>query len=171
MSKNIVLLGFMGTGKTRVAQQLAKDLGREFVEMDSIIENREGITINEIFATKGESYFRKVESEVVKELAERGVLVISAGGGVVLNSDNIEKLQENGILICLDAEPEEILRRVGKEKRRPLLNVDDPLRKIKELLSFRKPYYDKIKIHIDTTGKSIEDVVKEVYEKGKGFFR
>ena len=170
--KNIVILGFMGTGKTSIAQQLAKDLGLEFVEMDSIIEDREGITINQIFATKGEPYFRKVESEVAHELANKEGLVISAGGGVVLNSQNIDTLQKNGILICLDAEPEEILKRVSKEIHRPLLNVEDPfpLEKIKELLNFRKPYYGRIAIHVDTTGKDIEEVVgkvKELVEEAK----
>lgn len=158
---NIVLLGFMGTGKTSVAKKLADELGRQFIEMDSIIEEREGMSINDIFAKKGEPYFRMVESDVIKELSSKNGLVISAGGGVVLNPDNIKELQKNSILICLSATPEEIYKRVGDERHRPLLKVEDPLKRIKELLDYRRPYYDKIPIQIDTTGKGVDEVVKE----------
>lgn len=160
--KNIVLLGFMGTGKTGVAKQLAHDLNLEFIEMDSIIESREGIKINEIFAKKGEPYFRKIESDVVNELSNKENLVISAGGGVVLDSSNIDNLRKNGILICLDAQPEEILRRVSRQKHRPLLNIENPLGKINELLKVRKPYYDKIHFHVETTKKNIKEVVSDI---------
>lgn len=162
MDKNIVLLGFMGTGKTAVGRKLANDLKMQFVEVDSVIEERERMTINEMFTKKGEPYFRKVEANVVKELGNKKGLVISAGGGVVLNPDNIKELQRNGILICLNATPEEIYKRVQDEKHRPLLKVSNPLKKIKELLDYRRPYYNKIDLQIDTTGKSIEDVMSEV---------
>lgn len=161
MDKNIILLGFMGTGKTSVAKKLAEDLGMRFVEMDSVISEREEMSINSIFSKKGEPYFRKVEGDIVKELSNKKGMVISAGGGVVLNPINISELQKNGILICLNAAPEEIFRRIKNEKHRPLLNVEDPLKKIKELLDYRKPYYNKIPVQIDTTGKNIDEVVKE----------
>lgn len=154
----------MGTGKTSVGKELASGLKRKFIEMDELIEKKEGTPINNIFAEKGEKYFRKVESGIAGELSAKEGLVISAGGGVVLNPDNIFALEQNGILICLDASPEEIYKRVSKEKHRPLLNVDDPPAKIKELLSFRKPYYDRIRIHVDTNGKSIKKIVKEIKE-------
>jgi len=160
--KNIVLLGFMGTGKTAVAQRLAQDLGREFVEMDALIEDQEKITINDIFATRGEACFRRLEKEMARQLSARQGLVISAGGGVVLAEDNIQALGESGILICLQAAPEEIYRRVARETQRPLLKVADPLLKIKELLAFRKPFYDKIELQVDTTGKSIQQVVEDI---------
>lgn len=158
---NIVLLGFMGTGKTSVAKRLADDLRRQFIEMDTVIEEREGMSINEIFSKRGEPYFRKVESAIVKELGSKNGLVISAGGGVVLDPENIVELRKNGILICLNATPEEIYKRIGNERHRPLLNVEDPLKKIKELLDYRRVYYDKIPIQIDTTGKGVDEVVKE----------
>lgn len=167
MDKNIVLLGFMGTGKTAIGKKLAVDLNMQFVEVDSIIEGKEGVTINEIFSVKGEPFFRKVEADVVKELSKKKGLVISAGGGVVLNPDNIREMQRNGILICLNAAPEEIYKRIKGEGQRPLLNVKDPLKKIKELLDYRKPYYNRINLQIDTTGKSVEEVVKEVKEQVK----
>lgn len=159
---NIVLLGFMGTGKTSVAKTLAESLKMHFVEMDSVIEEKQGMNINEIFAKKGEPYFRKAESEVVRELCSKDGLVISGGGGVVLNPDNIKELEKNGILICLFAVPEEIYNRVKDEGHRPLLNVEEPLKKIRDLLDYRRPYYNRIPIQIDTTGKTILEVVNKI---------
>lgn len=158
---NVVLLGFMGTGKTSVAKMLAESLKMHFVEMDSVIEEKEGMSINEIFAKKGEPYFREAEREVVIELSSQDGLVISGGGGVVLNPDNIKELEKNSTLICLNAEPEEIYNRVKDEDYRPLLNVEEPLKKIRDLLDYRRPYYNRIPIQIDTTGKTILEVVKE----------
>ena len=162
MDKNIVLVGFMGTGKTSIAKKIAEKLDREFIEMDSLIEEREQMSINEIFKIKGESYFRSIENAIVKELTKKNNLVISTGGGIVLNPDNIDSLEQNGLLICLDADPEEIYRRVSREQHRPLLEVSDPLKKIRELLDFRKPYYDKVFVHINTNGKSIDAIVKDI---------
>ena len=165
----------MGTGKSSAGKRLAEALGREFVEMDSLIEQKEGMAINRIFSDKGESYFRDAEAKTVMVLAGRHDLIISAGGGVVLNHKNIDIFRKNSILICLDADPGEILKRVSKEAHRPLLNVADPLTEIKKLLNYRKPYYDKIRIHINTNGKNIEDVVSEIEDivngKDKGFSR
>jgi shikimate kinase len=160
--KNIILFGFMGTGKTSIAKVLADRLGMKFVEMDSVIEKNEGVKISEIFAKQGESYFRKLERDLVKELAGQNGLVVSTGGGVVLDYENVKDFESNGISVCLTAEPEEIFKRIKNEKHRPLLLVPDPLVKIKELLEFRKPYYEKIKLQIDTSGKSIETVVEEI---------
>lgn len=160
----------MGTGKTAVGKKLASDLKMRFVEMDSIIEEREGKKINEIFSEKGEPYFRESERKLVKELSGMDKLVISTGGGVVLNPENIENFGRNGILVCLTAAPEEIYKRVKDEKHRPLLNIKNPLEKIKELLDYRKPFYNKIDIQIDTGGRTVEDVAGEIrvyYEKNK----
>lgn len=160
--KNIVLFGFMGTGKTATGKKLADHLDMEFVEMDGIIEQREGMTINDIFAKKGEPYFRELETRIARELGERQNLVVSTGGGVVLNQRNIEALEKNGILICLQAAPEEIYRRVAAETHRPLLNVSDPLARIKELLLVRQPYYNRIEDQIETTGMSLDQVISAV---------
>jgi shikimate kinase len=152
----------MGTGKTTAGKLLADDLKMKFVEMDSIIEEREEMSIRKIFEERGEVYFRRLERGLVRELSSEEGLIISTGGGVVLNQENITDFEKNGINICLNAEPEEIYKRVKNEKHRPLLDVEDPPSKIKELLEYRKQFYGKIKIQIDTTGKNVKEVVEEI---------
>jgi len=165
--KNIVLVGFMGTGKTAVGKQLAKKLDMRYVNTDNLIEAREDMPINEIFAKKGEPHFRKIEKEVVKDVAAAGGQVIATGGGVVLDNENMDNLKNNGVIICLNATPEDILKRTRSYADRPLLNVPDPLAKIKELLSAREPYYKKADHQIDTSGKSVREVVGEVVRKAE----
>ena len=113
MEKNIVLIGFMGTGKTAVGTRLARRLGREFVDTDNEIEQITGMTIRDIFYKEGEIRFRSEEALIVKRLAERTGLVIATGGGVI-NPDNLHLLKQNGILICLEADPEDILKRSAR---------------------------------------------------------
>lgn len=159
---NIVIVGFMGTGKTVVAKGLAAKLKMEYVSMDDIIEQKEGKSINEVFSQDGEPHFRKVEKKVVEELSKKDGLVIDAGGGVVLDEDNIKNLKKNGVIVCLTVSPDVIYERTKKYTHRPLLNVSDPKKKIKELLDFRAPYYKKADFQIDTSSKSISEVVEEV---------
>lgn len=160
--KNIVLVGFMGTGKTVIAKKLARQLKMRYLEVDSIIEQRQGMNINDIFRTRGEAYFRDVETEVVKELAEQEGLVVSTGGGVVLREENIQALGQSGVLICLTASPDEIYRRVNRETHRPLLSVADPMTEIKRLLKKREPFYNKIRRRVNTDGKNIDQVAAEI---------
>ncbi len=160
--ENIILFGFMGTGKTAVGKLLAEKLNMEYVDMDDIIEEKEKISITKIFATKGEPYFRKVESEVAKEIAEKQGLVVATGGGVVLNPENIRMLEKTGVGICLSASAETIYNRVKDETHRPLLKVKDPLKKIVDLLNFRAPYYAKVSHQIDTTSMSVPEIVKRI---------
>ena len=160
--KNIVLVGFMGTGKTAVGKKLARILKMKYVSTDDIIEGREKRSINEIFTKEGEPYFRKVEKEVVKDVSGIKNLVIAAGGGVVLDDGNIKNLKRDGVLICLNATPEEVLKRTGTSFHRPLLNVPSPLEKIRELLEKRKPYYAKADHTVDTVGKKIDQIVDEI---------
>lgn len=160
--QNIVLVGFMGTGKSAVGKKLSEQLGMKFVEMDDYIEKREGMIINDIFSNKGEPYFRDVETAVAREIGEKESLIISAGGGCVLRKENVEALGENGILICLNATEDEIFSRVKDRMHRPLLHGNNPKQKIRELLQRRKPYYDKIEVQINTTGKTIDQVANEV---------
>ena len=148
--KNIVLTGFMGTGKTAVGRELARRLGMRLIELDTEIEKAEGMTINEIFSRHGEPYFRDRETEMVKRFAKQDNLVISTGGGVVLREENMKALREKGVIVCLTASPETILRRISTSDERPLLKVDDPLKKIKDLLEYRRPYYEKADIVIET---------------------
>lgn len=160
--KNIVLVGFMGTGKSVVGKHIAKQLNMRFISTDDVIEEREKRPIAEIFEKSGEPYFRKVERQVVKEASELENAVIAAGGGVMLNEENVLNLKKKGTIACLNATPEIIYERTKKYKSRPLLNVDNPILKIKGLLEYRKPFYAKADYQIDTSNKTVQEVVKEV---------
>lgn len=160
--KNIVLVGFMGTGKTTIAKALSEKLNLKYVSTDDIIKKKENTSIPDIFAKKGEKYFRKVEKDAVKEASSMQGVVIDAGGGVVIDPENVENLKKKGILICLWADPDIILERTKKYTHRPLLDVDDPITKINELLAFRKPFYERADCHINTSNMSAEEVVKEI---------
>ena len=160
--KNIVLVGFMGTGKTVVARKLAGDIGKKYVSIDKLIEEREKRPIRDIFRDEGEPYFRKVEKEVVKEVSQGRDQIIDAGGGVVLDMENVENLKRSGIIICLRADPRTIYERTKKCGHRPLLNVDDPEKRIKELADERRPFYEKADFHIDTTGLDVAAAAEQV---------
>ncbi|MBL7071936.1 MAG: AAA family ATPase [Candidatus Omnitrophica bacterium] len=160
--KNIVLVGFMGTGKTAVSMVLADILNMPLINIDSLIEEREGMPINEIFAKKGEAHFRQVEGEVIKEISGHDDTVIDAGGGSMIDEENVKNLRKNGVLLCLNASPEEILKRTSKYSNRPLLNVADPPGNIKELLAKRREYYERADYQIDTSHKDINKVAEEV---------
>ena len=160
--KNVILLGFMGTGKSCVAKAVAEMLGRTVVSVDKEIERREGAAISDIFSAKGEPYFREAEKAVIKDLSRREGIVIDAGGGAVLDGENLDSLRGNGLLICLNAKPETILNRVSGNSDRPLLDVPDPLAKVSELLAKRAPYYASVENQIDTEGKSVSEVAGEV---------
>ena len=160
--RNIVLVGFMGTGKSAAGKLLAKKLNMDFVESDEMIEIREKMPIKDIFEKKGELYFRLAEKEVVKEASLRKNIVISAGGGAIVDEDNLKNLKNSGIIICLKASPETILKRTKDLKTRPLLNVPDPKKKIGELLKKREPYYNKADFSVDTDKLSIEQVAERI---------
>ncbi len=163
MDKNIVLIGFMGTGKTEVGLLLAKKLNRKFIDTDKLIEERENDRIARIFQVKGEEYFRDIEEKVIEEVSEYKNCVIATGGGAVIREKNYLNLKKNGILICLVASPEEIYKRTLPKKDRPLLmKSKNVIETIKELLELRKPYYSKADYTIDTTQKEIETIVDEI---------
>lgn len=163
--KNIVLIGFMGTGKSVVGKRLAKQLNMKFISTDDIVEDREKRPITEIFVKSGEPYFRKIEKEVVREAANLENVVIAAGGGVVMDEENMANLKKNGVIICLDAAPDIIYERVKRYKHRPLLNVADPVAKIRELMASRAPFYAKADYQMDTSGKTVEEVAKEIINR------
>lgn len=161
-NRNIVLVGFMGTGKTTVGQALAKRLRRAFVDMDSELEARAGKSISRIFAEEGEKAFRRRERELVVECSCRTNLVVAAGGGVVLNPDNIRDFTATGYVVCLKATPDEILRRVSGSQDRPLLEEGAKAERIRTLLEARQPLYDALPYQVETTGKSVEEIVAEI---------
>ncbi|HUV46203.1 MAG TPA: shikimate kinase [Dehalococcoidia bacterium] len=169
MKSNIALIGFMGTGKTVVGGVLAEKLGRSFVELDSLIEQRVGKSIPDIFQKDGEIAFRELEIEVTKEVSKDNNLVIACGGGIVLNKINIDRLRENARMVYLTASPEAILKRVSSEEgQRPLLEVDNPTLTIREMLSFRKPFYERAAdITINTSKLDINSVAEQIINKLK----
>lgn len=161
---NIVLVGFMATGKTEVAKRLSEVLGLKYISTDKLIEERLGKTINEVFSQHGEKYFRDIEKEIVKEVSELENFIIDAGGGVMLNEENIKDLKKKGIIICLQAKPEAILERLKDKNDRPLLNTEDKLKRIRKLQKERAKHYRKADYSIDTSNLKIEEIVAKVRE-------
>ncbi len=163
MAKNIILIGFMGTGKTTVGTRLAEKLNRPFVDMDREIESLIGMSVTDIFRQYGEVRFRSEEGLMAKKLGSSQNLVIATGGGTVVSSDNVAALKENGILICLDAPPREIHARVSRKKgSRPLLKKGVSIADIEDMLQSRESYYASANIRVSTSGKSLNEIVEEV---------
>ena len=156
--RNIALLGFMGTGKSTVAALLARRLGRRIVEMDAVIEQRAGKPIANIFAEDGEPRFRQMERELISELAAQRGLVISCGGGVVLNPANVRDLGATGLVVCLTASPQVVLQRVAAATHRPLLEGGDKAQKILSLLASRAALYAAVPHGIDTDARTPEEI-------------
>ncbi len=169
MKTNVALIGFMGTGKTVVGKVLAEKLNKEFVELDSLIEQKAGKSIPDIFQQDGEIAFRELEIKVTKEVSGRKNLVIACGGGIVLNKINIDRLREEAIIVYLIASPELILKRVlNEEGQRPLLNTPNKASEIQQLLKFRKPFYERAAdIKIDTSRLDIDSVAEQILGKLK----
>ena len=168
---NIVLVGFMGTGKTSIGRRLSTQLRMRYVDTDDVIERDSGRRISEIFEVDGEAAFRELESEAVLKVSKLYNYVISTGGGVVLKEANMVELKRNGIVFCLTATPEEIYRRVRHQSHRPLLQTPDPLTKINSMLEERHSYYAKADYMVETTGRSFGEVmayIKRVFAKSIG---
>lgn len=162
-SRNIVLTGFMGTGKTTVGRLLAERLGYEFVDTDRVIEERHG-KIADIFRSMGEEGFRRIERELAAELADRTRLVISTGGRMMLDARNIASLSRNGRVFCLVATPDAIFERVTNDPsqiERPLLSVPDPRQRIVELLAERSEDYRRFD-QVSTDAVSPSAVVSDL---------
>ncbi|MHB9154545.1 MAG: shikimate kinase [Endomicrobiales bacterium] len=158
---NIVLTGFMGTGKTAVAKILSDRLNWPLYDTDEIIEKEVGMKIPEIFARHGEKYFRELESRAVKLVSLQDQAIIACGGGVVLQKENMDDLEKHGVVICLTAAPEKILERTQSSER-PLLAVKEPLTRIKELLYFREPFYRRCHMTLDTGCMGAEEVAEKI---------
>ena len=163
MDKNIVLVGFMGTGKSATGQLIAEELNRSFIDMDTLIEERAGKKISAIFADEGEPHFRQLEHNLAVELSRESDLVIACGGGIVLNPANIAAFSQTGLVFCLHADPDEILQRVARQSHRPLLEGDnDKAQAIRDLLAKRQSLYQAIPLSIDTNGHKPIDTAREV---------
>lgn len=160
--ENIALIGFMGTGKSSVGQLAAAQLHFTFLDTDHVIEARAGKTISEIFAEQGEPAFRELERKIVGELVTRKKTVISTGGGLPINPENLASLKIHSLVVCLWASPEKIWERVRNQTHRPILNEADPLAKIRRLLEERAPYYRQADVLLNTEMRSVKDVAQQV---------
>ncbi|MDD5604693.1 MAG: shikimate dehydrogenase [Dehalococcoidales bacterium] len=164
-SKNsVVLIGFMGSGKTTVARILAGKTGKRLIELDRLIEINAGISIPEIFSIRGETEFRELEIAAIKEVSGVNNQVISCGGGVILNKINIDRLKENGVVVYLEVNPDEIMSRMQSQSvEKPVLKNPGDLDEVRELLSFREPFYRAYAdIIINTTSLSAEETAQQI---------
>lgn len=167
-ANNVVLIGFMGVGKTEVGKLLAKKLKMDYIDTDAIIEGHEKRPINDIFASSGEQAFRDMETETLDGLSGVSNKVISTGGGIVLRPENVDKLKKMGVLILLWSSPKTIFKRLKHAGNRPLLNVEDPMARINEILEFRTPIYKSIAdFEVDTSVLSPEEACNRIV----GFLR
>ena len=163
-SKNIVLVGPMGCGKTTVGRRLGNKLNRDFFDTDHEIINKTGVSIDHIFDIEGEEGFRRRESEVLESLCDMNNIVLATGGGVILLEQNREVLKRAGLVVYLSSSVEQLLRRTAKSKTRPLLeNSLDRKKTITEIVNARDKYYREVAtIVIDTTGKKLNEVINIV---------
>ncbi len=152
----------MGTGKTAVGETLAGRLGFQFLDTDLMVEKDTGKTISEIFEKEGEAVFRGYEKKMLKKALEREKVILATGGGAIVDQENLKLMKEKGVVIGLVASAEAILERIAKMDTRPLLKTKDQMKKIRELLSERSPYYREADKIIDTTSKTIDKTVDEI---------
>lgn len=161
--KNIYLIGFMGSGKSTVARELATYMKATCVEMDEQIEEQQQMPITQIFDTYGETYFRDLETEFLRSLTEKENIVVSCGGGSVLRDENADLMKTHGKIILLTAKPETIYERVKDSKNRPVLNGNMTVAYIQELMEKRRARYETVAdVRISTDGKSIAEICAEI---------
>lgn len=160
---NIFLIGFMGAGKSTIAKKLHKEYYMEVLEMDQIIEEREGMSISQIFEEKGEEYFRKLETELLLELRQRRNLVVSCGGGTPLRSCNVEAMRESGKIVFLTASPETVFERVKNSHNRPVIENNKNVPFIASLMEQRRESYEAAAdVMVATDGRSSGEICEEI---------
>ncbi len=163
---NIFLIGFMGVGKTSVAEQLSRMTGRKNVDMDQMIAEQQKLSIPEIFAQYGEEYFRKLETNLLKELPLVDQGIISCGGGVVMKEHNVSEMKKKGTVILLTATPDTIYQRLKADEGRPLLKGRNHIEGISELMEVRRERYEAAAdVVIATDYKAVEEICKEIINK------
>ena len=166
--KNIFLIGFMGTGKSTIASAICEKYTMDIVEMDETIAKKEGMGIPEIFAKKGEEYFRNLETLFLEEMRQMTNKIVSCGGGIVLRKENISIMKENGWIVLLTASPEEVFERVKNDNGRPLLQGRKNVEAIKELMEVRRVKYEEAAdIIICTDGKPAEVICEDIMNELK----
>ena len=169
MKQNIILVGFMGCGKTTIGTALAEQLGYKLLDTDTVIVEKEARSINDIFAKDGEEYFRNVETKTIEELADScEKAIVSTGGGLPLRECNGDILRRLGFVVFLKVEKDTVLKRLEGDTTRPLLQGDGVDKKVENLLEFRNPIYEyTAHVTISTDNKSVDEIVEEVVRNYK----
>lgn len=163
--RNIALTGFMGTGKSVVARTLGRLTGFNVVDVDTVVERESGRSVQDIFESNGEQAFRDMESAAIKRICQGRGQVISTGGGAVLRAENMEALRTgSGVIVNLRATAEVVYERTRHTGHRPLLQIDDPLLRIRELIAEREEFYANADIVVDTDGLSVMQVAEEILD-------
>jgi len=164
---NIVLIGYRGSGKSTVGRRLAARLRMRFVDVDDLIEERQGVPISDIVKSHGWGHFRKLERSTIEEISKEDQLIIAPGGGAVLDTDNVKALRNKGFILWLKADKQTLLKRLnqdpGTNRRRPTLTGKGTSEELKEVMSLREPIYEQVsEIQIDTSMIDVETVVENV---------
>lgn len=162
--RNIYLAGFMGTGKSTVGRELARLMGRKFVDLDLLMEQRLGMSVSEIFAQRGEAFFREEEKKLSLELVGTHSRVVATGGGTLLDAEVREAFRNCGLLICLFTTREQLVSRLQRSDKRPLLQDEDLRARVDELLAQRREIYDRISIRVDTTNLTPVEAARKIYD-------
>jgi len=168
-SKNIVLVGPMGSGKTTIGRRLAHELNQVFFDTDHEIINKTGVTIDHIFDIEGEEGFRERESKILENLCQMSNIILATGGGIVILSKNRKILKNSGLVVYLSSSVNQLLKRTAKSKTRPLLeNSSDRRKTITELLEARDVYYREVaSFVVDTTGKKLHEVISIIIREAE----
>ena len=165
---NIFLIGFMGTGKSTISTVLGKELSTEVIEMDELIVKRQGMPISQIFKTRGEEYFRELETGLLVELQQRDDVIVSCGGGTPMRECNVAEMKKSGIIVLLTARPETIFERVRYSHNRPLIEHNKTAEYIAELLEKRREKYEAAAdVTIVTDGKDTREICREIQDSVK----
>ena len=162
MKERIVLIGFMGTGKSTVGKALAAALRLPFFDTDSLVEETAGKTIGDIFLTEGEESFRRQESAALDTALASSAAVIATGGGIILRAENREKIKEKAFSVRLVASPAEIYERIKDDASRPLLDTPEPQKRMAEIIAFREEYYAMADTELNTEGLTPEECAERI---------
>ena len=163
---NIVLIGYRGSGKSRVGRRLASRMGSKFIDTDDLIESKEG-KISDMVKSRGWDYFRAIEKRMIEEISREDNLVIALGGGAVLDADNVVNLERNGRIVWLRADPKVLRKRMKEDHRtpasRPTLTGKGTIEELEEVMAYRDPFYEKAaKIQLDTSSLDVKAVVEKI---------
>ena len=171
MTENIILVGFMGTGKSTIGRSLSQTLSYPVIDTDQLIEKQQGRSIPEIFEEEGEDAFRDMETALLRSLLTQSGHIISTGGGIIIREENRQLLRKMGYVIWLVASPEEIHNRTARNNNRPLLNNEDPAGTIRKLLETRIPLYKECAhLAIETNQLNFDEITTGIIESARYYF-